>query len=92
VIFVLPSWENASLISWRNVRLGIMRTFALSFFKLVSGSPHLEFRLALRGLTLGPLGYDVELAHKAIVGFGWVVHLLSQCTLVNNNTSRLIIA
>ena len=36
----------------------------------------LKFRLALRGLTLGPLGYDIELANKAIVGLGWVVHLL----------------
>lgn len=40
-----------------------------------------NYALALRGLTLGPLGYDVELAHKAIVGLGTNETLLIELIL-----------
>ncbi len=38
-------------------------------------------RNAARALTLGPLGYDVDLAHKSLVGFGTNEMLLTELIL-----------
>ena len=40
-----------------------------------------EFSAALCALTLGPLSYDVELAHKALVGLGTNETLLMELIL-----------
>lgn len=38
-------------------------------------------RIAARALTLGPLGYDVDLAHKSLAGFGTNEMLLTELIL-----------
>lgn len=51
-----------------------------------------SFRHALRALTLGPLGFDVELAHKALVGFGTNETLLTELIMGRSGVEiRLLI-
>ena len=38
-------------------------------------------RIAARALTLGPLGYDVDLVHKSLIGFGTNEMLLTELIL-----------
>ena len=45
----------------------------------LTGSSH--FSVALRALTLGPLGFDVDLVHKALAGFGANEMLLTELIL-----------
>ncbi|KJA28323.1 hypothetical protein HYPSUDRAFT_33665 [Hypholoma sublateritium FD-334 SS-4] len=40
-----------------------------------------NFGIAARALTLGPLGYDVDLAHKSLIGFGTNETLLTELIL-----------
>lgn len=47
----------------------------------ISDKPSYHNRIAARALTLGPLGYDVDLAHKSLVGFGTNEMLLTELIL-----------
>ncbi|KAF8167211.1 hypothetical protein B0H34DRAFT_680827 [Crassisporium funariophilum] len=52
-----------------------------------------HFRNAIRALTLGPLGYDVDLAYNALAGFGTNEMLLTELILGRSGSEiRLLIS